>query len=226
MKEGYIKLHRGLVDWEWWDDHNTTRLWIYILVSANWKDKKWRGKVIKRGSFITSLDHLSKGSGLSLMQVRTSLKKLINTGEINKQTTNAFTLITVVSYDSYQDNNKPHNKRVTNEQQTNNKRITTTKEREEREEVKEGKEISKRFTPPGESEIQLFFQSKGLDQESSFDMAEAFWNFYESKNWYVGKNKMKNWKAAAAGWLNRNNGQTRKESNGGSVSEALRSQGY
>ena len=31
-----------------------------------------------------------------------------------------------------------------------------------------------------------------------------FWNFYESKGWYVGKNKMKNWHSAIATWIKRN----------------------
>ena len=31
-----------------------------------------------------------------------------------------------------------------------------------------------------------------------------FWNFYESKGWFVGKNKMKNWHSAIATWVKRN----------------------
>ena len=30
--------------------------------------------------------------------------------------------------------------------------------------------------------------------------AEKFFNHYESNGWYVGKNKMKDWKAAVRGW--------------------------
>ena len=33
--------------------------------------------------------------------------------------------------------------------------------------------------------------------------AEQFFDFYESKNWYVGKNKMKNWQAAIRTWEKR-----------------------
>jgi hypothetical protein len=33
-----------------------------------------------------------------------------------------------------------------------------------------------------------------------FMQADKFWNFYESKNWMIGKNKMKNWKAAIKTW--------------------------
>lgn len=34
--------------------------------------------------------------------------------------------------------------------------------------------------------------------------AEAFYDFYESKDWYVGKNKMKDWKACVRTWEKRN----------------------
>ena len=39
---------------------------------------------------------------------------------------------------------------------------------------------------------------------SEYVEAEKFWNFYDSKNWMVGKNKMKKWQSAASGWISRN----------------------
>ena len=41
-----------------------------------------------------------------------------------------------------------------------------------------------------------------LDRNNGID-AEQFFDFYESKNWYVGKNKMKNWQAAVRTWEKR-----------------------
>ena len=41
------------------------------------------------------------------------------------------------------------------------------------------------------------------DESLSLDAA-AFINFYESKGWFIGKSKMKDWKAAARGWSSRN----------------------
>ena len=49
-KEGsWIKIYRSLLDWEWYDDINTCRLFIHLLLTANYEDKKWHGMVIKRG---------------------------------------------------------------------------------------------------------------------------------------------------------------------------------
>ena len=129
---GFIKIHRSLLEWEWWDDKNTFRLFMTILLLANWKDKRWHGKVIPRGSFWTSLETLSKNSGLTLKQTRTSLNKLIATGEVASKGANDGRLITVVKYDVYQsDDGKRANKGASewaDEGQTKGKRGATTEE--------------------------------------------------------------------------------------------------
>jgi len=119
---GYISLHRKLLDWEWYNDNNTKILFIHCLLKANWEDKNWQGILIKRGSFITSIETLSNELNLTFQNIRTSLSKLEKTNEIVKNSTNKNTLLTIVKYDDYQNlENK-----VTNEQQTNNKQLTTT----------------------------------------------------------------------------------------------------
>lgn len=123
MDSGWIKLHRKFLEWEWYDDINTKVLFLHCLLKANHKSKKWRGNLIRRGTFITSINHLSEETGLSSQNVRTSLNKLQSTGEVNKVSTSANTCITIINYDDYQDTNKP----LTNDQQTTNKRLTTTK---------------------------------------------------------------------------------------------------
>ena len=56
-------------------------------------------------------------------------------------------------------------------------------------------EKTKRFTPPSVEAVNSYILEKGYDVD-----AEAFVNFYESKGWFVGKNKMKSWKAALVTW--------------------------
>ena len=57
-----------------------------------------------------------------------------------------------------------------------------------------------RFSPPSDIETVAYFESKG----STHNEAEKFWLFYDSKNWMVGKSKMKKWESAASGWITRN----------------------
>lgn len=130
---GFIKLYRSVLDWEWFNDNNTFRLFIYCLLKANYSDTKWRGIDIDKGSFITSYNRLSLQTGLTLQQVRTSLHKLVMTGEITHESHTKYSVIKVNNYHLYQDSNKQNdkqtNKQVTNKQQTNNKQITTDKEK-------------------------------------------------------------------------------------------------
>lgn len=103
---GWIKLHRQLIDWEWYTDHNTCRLFIHCLLRANHTNSKWRGHTLNRGQFLTSLDTLSKETGLTVSQIRTSLKKLESTNEIASLSQARSRVVTVVHYDSYQDDDK------------------------------------------------------------------------------------------------------------------------
>jgi hypothetical protein len=71
---------------------------------------------------------MSEKIGISEMKVRTALKKLNLTNEVTSQSTTKSTMYTIVCFNEYQEDNKQNNKPITNEQQTDNKPITTTKE--------------------------------------------------------------------------------------------------
>lgn len=105
--EGWIKIHRQLIDWEWYTDGNTLRLFLHLLLIANHEDKKWRGKEIKRGSTHTSISHLGKALKLSDKQIRCSLDKLKNSENVAIKGASDGTMISVCNYDSYQDLQKP-----------------------------------------------------------------------------------------------------------------------
>ena len=105
--EGWIKLHRSFLDWEWWSDINTSRLFLYCIIKANHEDKRWRGLVVKRGSFVTSYEKLAIGTGLSKKAVRTALKHLIWTHEVAQCSNSKYTIISVSNYDKYQEVGTP-----------------------------------------------------------------------------------------------------------------------
>ena len=105
--EGYIKLHRQILKWEWYDDANTFRVFLHCLLSANHEDGKWHGIAIKRGQFISSTRKMAYRLHLSVKQIRTCFLRLEKTHEMAHETTNRFTLFTVVNYDKYQINDPP-----------------------------------------------------------------------------------------------------------------------
>lgn len=135
MEDGWIKIftHR-LLNWEWYDDIYMVRLFLHLLLKANFKDKEWHGITIKRGQLVTSLDALSRETHLSTQKLRTCLSNLEKTGEINKQTTNKYTMITVCKYDTYQGAEislqQTNNNQSTNEQQSINNQTTINQQQE------------------------------------------------------------------------------------------------
>lgn len=62
----------------------------------------------------------------------------------------------------------------------------------------DSREKNGRFTPPTLQEVQEYVSEKGYQID-----AENFIDFYESKGWMIGKNKMKDWKAAIRTWVKR-----------------------
>lgn len=124
--DGWIKLHRKIIEWEWYQDNTTLKVFIHCLFLANHKDKKWKGILIKKGSFITSRKNFAKGCGLSVQQVRTSWDKLKSTSEITSETSSQYTIITINNWDEYQQSNQQSNQRVTSDQPASNQRVTTT----------------------------------------------------------------------------------------------------
>lgn len=134
---GYIKLFRSLLDWEWYDDTNTVRVWVHLLIKANHKPQRWHGIEIGRGQLVTSIGTLSEELNLSPHKIRRALNNLKSTGEIASKTTNKFTLITVEKYSDFQDWNPDNRKQTASKPQTNRKQTATNNNNN-----KENKEIN------------------------------------------------------------------------------------
>lgn len=136
---GFIKLHRKLTEWEWYDDPNVKAVFLHLLLTANWKEGSYHGYPLNPGDTVIGYNTLAKKLGMSMQSVRTALNKLERTGEISKKSTNKFTVVTVENWASYQ----LENEEVTNEQQTTNKQTTneqqTTNNTLRKKEIKEFK---------------------------------------------------------------------------------------
>ena len=102
MNLGWIKLHRSILEWEWFRDHNTCRLFIYLLLTANHNETKCCGHIVPRGSCVAGYQKLSKETGLSVQELRTASAKLKSTGEITGKSTGKFSIITICNYEKYQ----------------------------------------------------------------------------------------------------------------------------
>ena len=122
MNGGFIILYRSLLEWEWYNDPNTLRVFLHCLLRANHKDKKWQGITIPRGSFVTSYQSLALELGMTVQNVRTAINKLKSTGELTHKSHTKYGVITINNYTKFQDANSQTNSPLTdNQQSTNNK---------------------------------------------------------------------------------------------------------
>ena len=135
--EGWVKLHRCLLDKAIWKNSKAEQkaVLITILLLANHKDNEWewQGKkyTCKPGQFVTSLQSLAETSGTSVQVVRTSLRRFEKYEFLTDESTKTGRLITIVNWEFYQAKedkpNKATNKDLTDNQQTANKDLTPNK---------------------------------------------------------------------------------------------------
>lgn len=102
LENGYIKLYRSLVSWEWYGDRNTTALFIHLLLTVNYEERRWKGMEIKRGQRLCSRASLARELRLTEKEVRTALEHLKKTGEVASRTSPQGTVLTVLRFDAYQ----------------------------------------------------------------------------------------------------------------------------
>ena len=101
---GWIKLHRQIIEWEWYIDGNTFRMFVHLLLTANHETKTWKGRIIKRGQRLITIRHLADELGIDEKTVQRCLHNLQTTKEIKVDVSKTGSLITIRKYDDYQDN--------------------------------------------------------------------------------------------------------------------------
>ncbi len=212
--EGWIKLHRKLTDWEWYNDLPTFKLFMHILLTANYQPTRYQGNEYEAGELITTLGSLADGCGLSKQQVRTALDKLESTGEITRRATHRNIIVKVLKYADYQASEQTeqhaNNTQITRKQHADNTQITrshTILKENKNTRIQENKKYI--FTAPSVADVREYCRERNNNVD-----AEQFVDFYSSKGWMVGKNKMKDWKAAVRNWEKRDRQERQGRWNG------------
>lgn len=176
---GFVKLSKQVLEWQWYNDPNVARLYFHILLKANFKENNWRGIEIKIGEFVTSIDKLHVELNISIQTIRTALKKLERTGYIQLKPTNQFTLIKLLNsdvYDSQSNNNiKQSDKQKTIDQHSNNKQLTTTN--------KEKKENTSK------EKIEVFKAELYKHNNFSNDILDSFFMYWTEKDKQTGRTR-------------------------------------
>ncbi len=194
--------------------------------------------VVKRGQIAISIDDLSKRWRISTHTVQRRLREFIDEERILINRSNIVNIITIVNYDKYQNDGMQNGQKIATQNAMQNAiqkpsagnslsdscdksinkdtmqnatqsamqtAIQTAMPIKNNKNIRNNREGGNlRFLPPSIEEVKSYIQEKGYSVD-----AEQFVNFYESKGWLIGKNKMKNWHAAIATWQKRE-----KERNG------------
>lgn len=111
--EGWIKLHRKLLENDIWHDVTTFRLFTLLLLKASYQDGlKINGITVNKGQYIRSYSKLAEdltykeGRGFKSIAKSTiskSVKKLIDNQMIQTEDTLSGTLFTIINYTKYQE---------------------------------------------------------------------------------------------------------------------------
>ena len=152
----YIKVHRDILDSYCFSSSNSFKIWMWLLLKANYKKsfitlKAGRGEAtieLNRGQLLFGRFRAEDELGIDGSLIYRVIKKFEELEQIIIESNNQYSIITICKYDDYQgDDNineqQTNSKRTANGQQTNSKRTTneqqtnTYKEELEEKEYKE-----------------------------------------------------------------------------------------
>ena len=192
----FIKIYRSLLDWGWHKYPNTLSLFVHLIILANIKDKPFGKITVKRGQYVTSIADLSKITGLSVKQVRTSLNRLKETNEVAIQTNSKGSIITINNYDKFQTRaNKTANKgQAEGKPRANEGQLLKNIYNNKLLYIKEGKK-GRREKAPTLSEIQNFVAEQKLNVDY-----QKFYDYYNKRNWQINNEPIDNWKDLVITW--------------------------
>lgn len=112
---GWVKLHRKLLEWEWYGDAHMVHLLVHLLLTATHEDRKYKGLTIKRGQLVTTIKELAEALGASETSTRRRMKRLKSGGFLTIKVAHNRTTITICNYDSYQMDKKESGGRMAEE---------------------------------------------------------------------------------------------------------------
>ena len=216
MSNGWFKFYRNIEEWEWFGEPSTFRVFIQLLVKANYEESRHKGFNIKIGQLTTGRKILATQTGLSEQNVRTALKNLEKTNEISIQSTSKFSIISITNWHKYQSEtsqpasnhqstiNQPSiNQHLTINQPASNHQSTTLKEtkklrKKKDKEINNAKTIIPEDWMPNKKCID-FAIGKNFSQKQIDDLSEIFKIYWQEGDGR--KSKKVNWESTFKIWL-------------------------
>lgn len=200
MAEGWIKLHRKIMEWEWWGDPLMLKVWLQLLFDANFEPKRWRGVLVDRGQLVYGREKYAKKCGISVKQLRTCMERLKTANQVAIKRASRFSLVTLIQYDVYQIADSEGASITASETsrsgpEKGHKRATPKEVKNISTIVDIGRTNSEESKRPTLEEVTAYCNERNnkVDPQKWID-------HYASNGWKVGKNPMKDWQAAVRTW--------------------------
>lgn len=210
--EGYIKLHRQLIESQVFANQTALKIWVWCLLKASRKERYFPLKIgkgsttvkILPGQFIFGRFKAEEELNIDGSTIYRWIQKFKSEkfDMITIEANNQYSVISICNWSSYQSEKSEieqpmssQRTRVESDMNTDNT-VNTVKSKGR---VK--------FTPPSLSEIETYFSERIKEKGSILNPeaeAEKFEAHYGSISWMVGKNKMVDWKKSVNGWIARN----------------------
>ena len=205
MADTFIKLYRKTLDDSLWQNITLWRFFEYCLLKASYKQKivlvGMEQIKLEPGEFVFGRKVASRECCLSEQTIRTCLKKLKKVKKLTIKSTNKFSIINVINWHRYQGNTNQSNQQINHEVTSNQPATNHIQEKKEGKEKRGGTKNTPRtqnFKPPTLKEVQDYCQTRKNNINP-----EVFIDWNTAKGWMIGKNKMKDWRAAIRTWEQR-----------------------
>lgn len=176
---GWVKVHRKmLANPVVMKDPDYLAVWIYLLLNASHKRHPtiFNGKkiILQPGQLVTGRRAIAVTNHISESKVKRILNAFKIDQQIDQQGTPHGSLITILEWDKYQNNDQQNDRQVTNKRPTSDQQATTIQECKEckNDKNREGQ------APVPRSVIQDYVTEHNLAVD-----VEVFWNYYEENHW-------------------------------------------
>tara|TARA_R110000787_G_C13305288_1_gene434929 strand:+ start:215 stop:859 length:645 start_codon:yes stop_codon:yes gene_type:complete len=194
MQHTFIKYNRSDAARELFSDMPANHLLSIIAQRARYSDCNISG-LKEREAFIGDWQ---KCGFTTRGMYREALNRLKRYQLVTIRTTNKGTIATLISSDVYGLNNDSTTIKTATLQPSDNHQATNQLPLNKNGKKEKNVISGSRFAPPTQKEVFNHMTTKGNYPEIE---SHKFVNFYESKGWMVGKNKMKVWKSSVSNWL-------------------------
>lgn len=218
MPDGAFQTDRAIFDNKIWKNVLKFRLFFFIYGNAVFSESGVDiGDIhLNRGQFLRSYRNLQTDleyvenhavKQYSLSQVKRYVQELVQEKRLKLEVVQLGTLFTVINYEQYQGferfengsiEQRKNTERTLKEQIKNNNKKDKNVKNDKNKEFKDicaDEPYTHKFIPPTLEQVKEYC----IERKNQVDY-EKWHDFYTSKNWMIGKNKMKDWKAAVRTW--------------------------